>query len=276
MFLMYVDECGDSGTMPTSSRHFILSGIVMHESYWLKVMRKISNLRKDLQSKYGLATSKELHASHMIGRVTKEFSDIPRRKRLELFKEVLDFEADLDEIRVINVVIDKRGIRHESSPFDLAWTRIIGLFENAINQGELPMPDAERSLRINNRGMLIVDETDELKLRHLIRRMRHGEAPSLETAESDSSPSALRYVIEDPLHKNSKHAQAIQLSDTNAFFLKQAIEPNSTVKKHKARNYFHKLKPVLLNGQSVADENKGLESEKEGDRSRPLGTPTDT
>lgn len=37
MFLMYVDECGDSGMGIGSSDYFILSGMVIHESMWTQL-----------------------------------------------------------------------------------------------------------------------------------------------------------------------------------------------------------------------------------------------
>ena len=35
MFLMYVDESGDSGLINSPSTHFVLSGLVIHESDWI-------------------------------------------------------------------------------------------------------------------------------------------------------------------------------------------------------------------------------------------------
>lgn len=44
------------------------------------------------------------------------------------------------------------------------------------------------------------------------------------------------------------------MSDANAYFLRQMIAPNSTIRKHDAQNYFYSLEPVLLKETSKNDE----------------------
>ncbi len=44
----------------------------------------------------------------------------------------------------------------------------------------------------------------------------------------------------------------IQLCDINAFFM-QTIMPNSTIKKHKAQNWFYLLEPILLKVATKSD-----------------------
>ncbi len=56
------------------------------------------------------------------------------------------------------------------------------------------------------------------------------------------------------LHKDSKCTLPIQLSDANAYFLRQMIAPNSTIRKHDAQNYFYSLESVLLKETSKNDE----------------------
>lgn len=40
--------------------------------------------------------------------------------------------------------------------------------------------------------------------------------------------------------------RTFQLRDINAYFIKQTLKPNSTIKKHKAQNWFYLLEPILL------------------------------
>ena len=91
MYLMYVDECGDSGLGRGSSRYFILSGMVVHEAYWSQTLESIHKMRKEIEGKYGLPVMKELHAGEMLGRTSKKYSDIPKRDRFLLFRDVLSF-----------------------------------------------------------------------------------------------------------------------------------------------------------------------------------------
>ena len=253
MFLMYVDECGDSGMQASSSRYFILSGMVLHESYWTETMQKIADMRKHLESKYGFSHNKELHAGEMIGRSAAKYSDIKKVDRVLLFRDVLSFEATLQEARIINVVVDKKDLKFGQDPFYIAWDALINRFENTIEHNNFPFPEIEKSAGIKNRGLLIVDETDEVKLRTLIRKMRHDNAIPSAIHRGQTIKHNLRFVIEDPLHKNSEWSLLIQLCDANSYFLKQTIEPNSTVKKHGAKNYFYRLEPILLKSASKKD-----------------------
>lgn len=246
MYLMYVDECGDSGLSPGSSDYFILSGMVIHEAYWMSTLRAYTEMRNRLQQKYGFQTTRELHAGEMIGRASKKYSDVKRSDRLLMFRDVLSFEASLDYARIINVVVDKRDKSFGFDPFSTAWDTLINRFENTIEYGNFPSPYDGTYASIQETGLIIVDETDEVKLRNLVRKMRHSNHIPSSVYPGMTIQHNLKFVIEDPLHKKSEWSPLIQLCDANSYFLRQSIEPNSTVKKHGAKNYFYKLEPILL------------------------------
>ena len=254
MYLMYVDECGDSGLQETSSRYFILSAIVLHEAYWTDVHEQIYSLRKQLAVRYDFAVTRELHAGEMIGRTSKKYADIGKLDRLAIFREVLSFEASLSSLRVINVVVDKAGKSYGFSPFETAWNALINRFENTIQHGNFPSPYEENKAPFCEKGMLIVDETDEVKLRRLIRNMRHNNVLPSAVYPGTTIRHDLKRVIEDPLHKQSEWSHLIQLCDANSYFLKQTIEPNSTIKRYKAKNYFYRLEPILLKQASSSNK----------------------
>ena len=62
MYLLYVDESGDSGLHCSPSRYFALSGFVVHELRWHETLESIINFRKHLRDTYGLKLREELHA----------------------------------------------------------------------------------------------------------------------------------------------------------------------------------------------------------------------
>ncbi len=242
MFLMYVDECGDCGMAEGGSDYFILSSIAVHESAWTSVMQKFTKQREEFCSEYGMPIGLELHASEMMGRSGKKYSRIGKIDRLMMLKRVLRLEASIEELRIINVVVDKRAKAPDCDVFDIAWNTLIDRFENTIQYGNFPCPEG----RDGDSGLIIVDETDEVKLRRLTRNMRHNNAVPSHFSLGGTTKHNLRYVIEDPLHKKSDTSMLIQVCDVNSYFLKQSIVPNSTIKKHKATNYFYILKPILL------------------------------
>lgn len=236
---------------PGCSDYFILSGLVLHESYWTDTNVAISEFRTRIESQYGLPICTELHAGEMLGRSGKDYRDISKSNRFDILRKTLDFESTLTNLRIINVVIDKRNKEQNCKVFEKAWDALINRFENTICYGNFPCP--ENYPKIQN-GLIIVDETDEKKLRDLIRRMRHLNLIPSQFSYNDSVRHDLRYVIEDPLHKNSRHSQLIQLSDVNSYFLLQTMHPNTTVLKHKAKNLFYKLEPILLKEASGHDK----------------------
>ena len=247
MFIMYVDECGDTGLGKGASDFFILSGLVVHESTWTDFLRAASSSLFDIYGRHGLDRKLELHAKDMLGRSSKPYSDISKVSRLMILRDVLTFEAtQANSIRVINVVVDKTSKTFGYDVFGAAWDALINRFENTIEHGNFAILRPGTTPAYPEHGMIIVDETDEKKLRDLIRRMRWRNLVPSGKQDGACYRHDLNWVIEDALHKQSQHSIPIQLCDANAYFLRQAIKPNTTILKHGARNYFYKLRPVLL------------------------------
>jgi hypothetical protein len=99
--------------------------------------------------------------------------------------------------------------------------------------------------------MLIVDRTDEIKLRKLLRKM-YVYNPVPHTGGVGYRQLPITHIVEDAVHRDSLHSLFIQLADVNAYFLHQKFTPNAYVKKQGAKNYFDKLGPVLC---TVANRN---------------------
>lgn len=254
MYLMYVDECGDSGTGEGSSDYFILSGMVVHESMWSSLLSLMATELFGLKIKYGMNQQTELHAKGMLGRSEKQYASMPKINRLLLLRDVLRFEGQLtDKIRVINVVVDKRSKAQGYEVFRCAWEALISQFETALQTGGLPIIDPSSQAAYPEHGMIIVDKTDEKKLRELTRNLRHNIMAPMLNDLGTCAKRNLFWVIEDPMHKDSQHTLPIQLCDANAYFLRQYLEPNSTIRRHDAQNYFFKLRPVLFKEASNQD-----------------------
>lgn len=250
MYLMYVDECGDKGMSHDSSRYFILSGMVVHESNWLAFGKKMCEAIKKAYQDYGMDTRLELHAKAMLGRSEKEYSGIPKHSRVLLLRDVLRAEAEcIDYIKIINVVVDKEGKGYGYNVFTKAWDALINRFETTIRKSNFP---ADVQLG-KEHGILIVDETDENALRMHVRRMRWDNRIPSKIYPGETYQNNLISVIEDPMHRKSDNSIFIQLSDVNAYFLKQKIDPNTTMKKHNAQFFFEILEPVLLKEASRND-----------------------
>lgn len=246
MYFLYVDESGDIGLQGSPTRYFILSGLVVHELRWHQTLEEIINFRQALRSQYGLRLREEIHAAdflHHPGNLARIRKDL----RLRILRDVLDFQAGLPDVNIVNVVVDKSTKAATYDVFDNAWMAMIQRFENTISFRNFPGPQNPQDF-----GILVVDRTDEPKLRNLSRRLRRYN-PVPNTGGGGYRQLPVRTLIEDPVHRDSLHSYFIQLADVNSYSLLQREQPNRYFRKKGARNYFHRLDPVLCKVASRTD-----------------------
>ena len=116
---------------------------------------------------------------------------------------------------------------------------MIQRFENTLGRRNFPGP-----ANADDKGTIFCDQTDSVALRHLYRRMRsHNPIPSQTGLGYRQLP--LIRVIKDPNPRDSEHSYFIQAADVCAFAAYQSYTPSSYIKSKGARNYFHRLAPVL-------------------------------
>ena len=58
---MYVDESGDAGLSGSPTTHFVLSGLVVHETRWREFVNFLIAFRKTFRSVYALPVRDEIH-----------------------------------------------------------------------------------------------------------------------------------------------------------------------------------------------------------------------
>lgn len=238
MYFLYADESGDPGMVKSPTAYFCLSGLVFHELEWHETLRATIDFRRKLRVDYGLKLREEIHASVWMNK-PGEMGRIPKHKRLRLLRDVIDFQAQLPNINIINVVVDKKKHCDETDIFAIAWETLIQRYHNTISYKNFPGPRNEK-----DHGLLFVDSTDELKLRALVRRMRrYNPVPS--RYDFSTRQQLITTVVEDPVHRNSMHSYFVQLADVNAYFLYQYMMPNGYIRRKGARNYLRRLEPIL-------------------------------
>lgn len=248
VFLMYVDESGDTGLVGSPSNYFALSGLVVHETVWLSTLDKIIAFRRQIRTRYGLKVRRELHAAPLLNK-PGDLASIAKHLRLLLLRDVLDFQATqlAGEARVINVVVDKHGKPPAYDVFDWAWRTLLTRFHNTIRHRNFP------GGHTRDRGVVVADDGQEKRLRALLRRVRrYNQIPSqFNLGQSLSRP--LDLLVEDPVHRDSADSFFIQLADCNAYFLHQMLRPNLYVRKKGAGNWLRRLKPILLQQAAPRD-----------------------
>ncbi len=238
MYFLYVDESGDVGLNGSPTRYFALSGFVVHELRWHDTLEAILNFRRKLRERYGIKLRDELHASVLIHR-PGELRRVPKSLRLRALRDCIDFQKELPDINLINIVVDKEGKEAGYDVFESAWKVLIQRFDNTISYRNFPGPHNPQDL-----GLLVADQGDERKLRILMRKMRKYN-PVPNTGGSGFRDLPLKTITEDAVHRDSLHSYFVQLVDINAYFLHQKFEACKYVRNKGANNYFSRLEPIL-------------------------------
>lgn len=240
MYFMYVDESGDSGLLNSPKRHFILTGLVVHETKWRGCLDRLIHFRRRMNSGFGLKLSEELHAYALVNS-PGSLKRIKRNDRLTIIRAFADELALIDDFRIINVVVDKQSKGQDYDVFDKAWSALIQRFENTLNKGNFPEP-----AHPVEHGMIMPDRTDDKKLTQLLRKMRRYNPVPSSIGGGGYRNLTIARVVEDPIFKDSQHSFFIQAADLAAYLLQQNLDPSSYMRKKSGKNYFYRLKPILF------------------------------
>jgi hypothetical protein len=245
MYLMYVDESGDTGLVSSQTRYFALSGLVVHELRWALYLDALIQFRRKLKVTHGLLMHDEFHSAHFLTR-PGSLVRIPRYERLAMIRAFADTLAGLTDLNVINVIVDKQGKPPGYDVFEWAWKVLIQRFENTISHHNFPGPRNP-----DERGILICDHTDK-RLVKLLRKMRRfNMVPSQFWPASSARSLPLQYMVEDATFRDSATTYFIQAADLAAYLLYQFFAPNKYVRSKAAHRYFLRLSPVLCRVASL-------------------------
>jgi len=248
MYLMYVDESGDPGLVGTPTRYFVLTGLVVHELRWESALERLVAYRRKTREHCGLKLREELHASGLVNR-PGDLVRIKRNDRLAVIRSFADEIAAIPDISLINVVVDKLTKKPDYSVFDNAWQVLIQRFENTISRRNFQGP-----ANADDRGLLLPDNTDGLRLSRILRRMRrYNPIPDSFGTGQSYRDAKITKVIEDPCLRDSRHSYFIQAADLAAFLLYQSLAPSSYMRRKSGQNYFARLDPVLCKVASTTD-----------------------
>jgi hypothetical protein len=236
MYLMYVDESGDTGVSNSPTNYFVLSALIVHELRWATALDRMVAFRRRMRDKFGLKMSDELHAAGMINK-PGDLVRIRRNDRLTILRALVDELAQIPDVNMMSIVFDKRRSLSSEVIFDRTWQTLIQRFENTLAHRNFPVKDNQE-----DRGLIVCDKTDE-RLNRLLRRMRRYN-PVPNQSGAGYRDLLLKYIVEDPVHRDSRHTYFLQAVDTIAFFLYQAVAPNAFIRKKGARLYYTRLQSI--------------------------------
>ncbi|CAM1348419.1 DUF3800 domain-containing protein [Tenacibaculum crassostreae] len=242
MHFLYVDESGDPGKHKHSSPHFILSGLVVSQEDWSIYLERLKTFRKSIYKKYGLNQRLEIHASELI-RIgsLKEYQKITKSNRINILKDyATQIPIIFSNAKVINICL-KIEDYPDRDIFALAWSRLLQRFDTYLKK------------EAKDKGVVIVDDTDSIKLQNLQRKLRiYNPTPSHFTEGSYNAP--INNILEDPFSRNSNQSYFIQTVDVIAHLLYRKEFPKGSLKKFGLEYQFNKLEPILLKKASKSDD----------------------
>lgn len=105
MYLMYVDESGDTGISNSPTRYFVLTGLIIHELRWQALLDELIVFRRQLRNSTGLKLREEIHAAEMINS-PGDLIRIPRNIRLDILKKCLDWIVLQRDCNLISIIVD--------------------------------------------------------------------------------------------------------------------------------------------------------------------------
>jgi hypothetical protein len=240
MYIMYVDESGDPGKDKFSSPHFILSGLIVSQDEWDKYLQRLKAFRKSLKNKYGLNQRTEIHTSELI-RIQKieEYKKLHKTKRLDIIKDYCtELPRIFDTAKILNVCI-KISEHPDEDIFNFAWSRLFQRYDYFLKKA-------------SDKGIVVADDTDSLKLMLLQRKMRiYNPTPS---HFSETQNAVIDNILEDTFSRSSHHSYFIQSVDIVAHTLYRMEYPKGSLKKFGLEHQFRKLEPILLKQASKYDK----------------------
>ncbi|OYU78939.1 MAG: hypothetical protein CFE23_16340 [Flavobacterium sp. BFFFF1] len=242
MYIMYVDESGDPGSHKNSSPHFILSAIIVSENEWDKYLVKLKTFRKALRDTYGLNQRSEIHCKELVRPNNNlEYKKISKTNRMNLLK---DYATQLpnvfDTAQILNICLKKSELEGIDF-FELAWSRLLQRYDTFLKK------------EVKDKGIIISDDTSNLKLMNLHRKMRiYNPIPSHYSIEPYNAP--IDSILEDIFSRDSKHSYFIQSTDVIAYLLYKKEFPQGSIKKYGIEKQFDKLEPILLKKASKNDK----------------------
>ena len=219
MYLIYVDDSGDTGLKGSLTSAFVLSALVVPDRAWLTALDDMKAFRNFLWRNFRLKQRDELKASYLIHNTGPfENLNIGDTNRMKIYKMALRLQNKIGDLETWAVVIKKDKLDPENkTPSDvreMAWQCMIERVERFTYYGK-------------DTCVVLPDEGMPEFVRGIFRKMRRYSAvPSaIQRGEFLSRPAT--YIIEDPVFRRSQDSYFIQLADLNAYAAHRHVYPQS-------------------------------------------------
>jgi len=246
MRIVYFDESGDDGFPSYSSPLFGLTSIYMHYLSWKENYEAVLDFRKRLKTDFNFPVKLEFHTKYfLLDKNPYKDLNLKNDEKKEIVSLFCQLISELN-LKVINTVIIKERLANPKfEVLNTALTYSIQRIENDLESGSNP----------NSRFMIITDPGRVGKMRKTTRKIqRINFIPS--KYYTSNYRKEIKYLIEDPLPKDSKQSYFIQISDLISYLVTLftirnfdiAELPNrlkSYTRFSEIKNWLNILKPVF-------------------------------
>jgi len=200
--------------------------------------------------------NEEIHAYAFMSK-PGALARIRKSDRLAILRHFIDTIEKLPGINIVNVIVDKHKHVPPFDPFTVGWQTLIQRLENTVKSRKFHGPPL--SWKVYDRAMVFPDDTDQKKLRSLLRKMRkYNPVPNMASLyASGYNNLPLEYVIEDPHFKDSYLSYFSQAADCVAYMLYQREVPSKYIRAQTGHGYFGRLDRSLCRVASSKDP-KGI------------------
>jgi hypothetical protein len=213
MYILYVDESGDGGLNPGSSRYLVLAGVAIHEGQWKKFTKSLDTVQESRLPQAG--GSVEFHASEMrAGRGI--FRGLPPEQRAALMNDVYKVipVSTGNRLVLFGSIVDKSAFL---AKYGTKVDPYEGAFEGLCTMFNIFLRHLQNRQRKVQRGIIVFDEARPAlcrQIRALLAKFQAG----------GGRWTSMANLIETVFFFDSRTSRVMQLADFTGFALYRRYE----------------------------------------------------
>jgi hypothetical protein len=220
VYLCYMDESGDPGVhLGSPTPTYTVACLFIQDAHWVELFEDMILFRRYLRDNFGLRMREEVKANELV-KGSGPWASLPYgdRIRKRIFRGYMRFQGKSGVVKTFAVVIDKSRCASAEEVRVSAWRHALERVESF----------ARHNL---DTVMLVPDSGNYDRFRRLSREMRrHSQVGAMIGGGTLSRP-LVRYLIDDPVERDSKQSYFVQLADLNAYaaYRKERPDPRFPV-----------------------------------------------
>jgi hypothetical protein len=205
VYLVYLDESGDTGVVAGSpTPTYTVACVLVHATHWVGLFEDLLRFRRYLSQSFGLRMRQEVKANELV-KGSGPWASLPHgdRVRKRIYRSFMRLQGKAGTVKTFAVVIDKSRCATSDEVREKAWRHALERVESFA--------------RYNNETVMLVPDSGNYdRFRKLCREMRRHSHVGSVMGGALARP-LIRYLIDDPVERDSKQSYMVQLADLNAY-----------------------------------------------------------